>query len=1056
MSDTFRRLAGLVLLALLVVAGLTLWPRLLPSSIKERFARGAKEERPIEGRLTGFEYAPYRAEARARSETEVTGQNGSLRGAGERSPAGAQREGSTSSLGEIGVLQLLEGRVDRALRNLEKAVRLAPDDAHLLSDLAAARLARAQQEGDVYDLIPALEAASRAVEIDPRLEEASFNLAVILERLFLREPAKAAWETYLQLDHSSGWAGEARSRHASLSAPGEAVAWHGELERLKNPGRADAEVERIAVRFPQETRQYVEEVLLGSWADAMVERRMAEAAEDLRAAERIGRALAKTTGDFLSADAVAAIDAALEDPDLTDAMVEGHRAYREARSLYSERKPCRAEFDRAGRTLRRGRSPIAALAELYPTVDLMYRNESRPALAILNRIVGEKRNRRYPGLLWKAHWIKGLVYLGEGEPAASLAAYREALSLAETAGGREDIAGLHAVLTEVYHYLGQPREAWSHVHQALTAIPWISSARRQNAILTEAAEVCLVGGQWRAERWFRDESVRVAEEAGEPVALSHALLRRGEVLHRLRKQEQAADALAAARKALERIEDDTLRRRNEADLLIAEVLAGQEPAGAVESLDRALEVYGRDDHFFLRRLYLARARAHLAEGNGKKAEADLRRGIEESELQRSRLDEEDLRISFFERSGDLYRELVRLLAKSPDQAEEAFDISERAHARALLDRLGPLSRETKALVLRGSTEPKAFRDIRAALPEGVALVEYALLEDRLLAWVLHRSGLDLVEGPVAAPRIVKLVERLQEEMSGEALASLHDALIRPLEPRLNPGDRLVIVPDGELHKVPFAALQDRATGRYLVQDQTLSLAPSATFYVEALERDRALASGRPLTALAVGDPRFDRKLLPDLARLSRAEEEARTLVALLPGSQGLIGNDATPEAFLTGAGRHEIVQFGGHAVVNDEFPLLSYLVMAPQRSVADSGLLYAHELYGHRFERTRLAVLAACRTAGGPVNGEGPLSLARAFLAAGVPTIVASLWDVDDEATARLLQAFHGRLQQGDDAAMALRQAQLSILSSPDTALRSPTAWGSFEVLGAAAPSEPK
>lgn len=1056
MTATSRRFAALgLIVALVTLAGFALGLLLRPASSTSQ----VQEERPVEGRLTGgFEYAPYR-EGSSRvteAQTPETNPEGSVRGPDESTLVTAEDEGSAARLRRVAVRQLLEGRVDQAVRKLERAVRLAPDDPRCLSDLAAARLDRARQTGDVYGLMLALEAASRAVEIDPRLEEARFNLALILERVFLREAAQSAWESYLQLDHSSGWAGEARMRLATLSAPKEAGEWKDELARLRSSGADERTIERIASRFPQETQEYVVEVLLGSWADALAEGRTAAAGQALSAAERIGRALAKLKGDFLPADAVAAIGAARNAPVLTAALMEGHRTYREARSLYTDRKPSRAEFERARSAFQRGKSPVAALAALYPTVDLMQRNESRAALAILDQIAREGRYRRYPGLLSKAYWIIGLVYLGEGDPAASLAAYREALSLAGKAGGQEDVAGIHAVLAEVYQYLGQPQRAWGHTYQALQATPWIQSPRRLAAITTETAEVCLVAGQWRAERWFRDEAVRVSEDAGEPVALSHALLRRGEVFHRLGDRKHAAENLAAARRVLEQIEDDILRRRNEADLLIAEVLAGQAPAGTVESLERAFDLYARDDHFFLRRLYLARARAHLILGNEQEAEADLRRGVEESELQRARLNEEDLRISFLDQSGDLYHELIRLLSRNPDRAEEAFDISERAHARALLDRLGPIPAESKALVLAGSVEPGTSREIRAALPEGVALVEYVLLEDRLLAWVLHRSSLHLVDASIEVPRVVKLVERLQEEMSGETLSALHDALIRPLSPRLHPGDHLVIVPDGELHKVPFAALQDRATGRYLIRDRTLSLAPSATFYIEALGRDRALESGRRPTALAVGNPRFDRKLLPDLPSLPWAEKEAWDLAALFPGSERLMADDATSEAFLAGADRHEIVQFGGHAVINDEFPLLSYLVMAPQRGVADSGLLYAHEFSGRRFERTRLAVLAACRTAGGPVNGEGPLSLARAFLAAGVPTIVASLWDVDDEATARLLQSFHKRFQQGDDAATALRQAQLSMLASPDTALRSPAAWGAFEVLGAAAPTERK
>src|SRR5262249_17445780 len=138
-------------------------------------------------------------------------------------------------------------------------------------------------------------------------------------------------------------------------------------------------------------------------------------------------------------------------------------------------------------------------------------------------------------------------------------------------------------------------------------------------------------------------------------------------------------------------------------------------------------------------------------------------------------------------------------------------------------------------------------------------------------------------------------------------------------------------------------------------------------------------------------------------------------------------------------------------MMNTNSPLYSILVFAPGNghSNNDSGALHAYELYGRRFARTRLVVLAACRTASGRrARGEGIASLARPFLAAGVPAVIASLWNADDRAATQLFTIFHERRIAGEDSVAALRSAQLSLLNSSDTALRSPAMWASFVLLG--------
>jgi CHAT domain-containing protein len=199
----------------------------------------------------------------------------------------------------------------------------------------------------------------------------------------------------------------------------------------------------------------------------------------------------------------------------------------------------------------------------------------------------------------------------------------------------------------------------------------------------------------------------------------------------------------------------------------------------------------------------------------------------------------------------------------------------------------------------------------------------------------------------------------------------------------------------------------------------------------------------------VGNPRFDSEEFPSLERLPESEVEARTVAGLYSDSELLTGEAATRTRFLESASRHSVVHFAGHAIANAEFPLLSRLVLAPDRSAptAGSGALFARELYSTRFPMTRLVVLAGCHTSSGVVvKGEGVMSLARPFLAAGVPAVVATLWDLEDRAGNEIFSVFHRRFREGDEPMEALRRAQLALISNSDPALQSPKAWAGLQV----------
>ena len=162
----------------------------------------------------------------------------------------------------------------------------------------------------------------------------------------------------------------------------------------------------------------------------------------------------------------------------------------------------------------------------------------------------------------------------------------------------------------------------------------------------------------------------------------------------------------------------------------------------------------------------------------------------------------------------------------------------------------------------------------------------------------------------------------------------------------------------------------------------------------------------------------------------------------------LIGREATKSRFLESARTSGIVHYAGHAVP-DATLFLPRLLLAPDARTADSGVLDLRGLDGNALPRTRLVVLAACRTAAGVVSrSEGTLSLARPFLAAGVPNVVASLWDVDDALSRRFFVAFHRALLADGEPLSALRRVQTAFLRDADPTLAHPATWAAFLALG--------
>jgi CHAT domain-containing protein len=286
-----------------------------------------------------------------------------------------------------------------------------------------------------------------------------------------------------------------------------------------------------------------------------------------------------------------------------------------------------------------------------------------------------------------------------------------------------------------------------------------------------------------------------------------------------------------------------------------------------------------------------------------------------------------------------------------------------------------------------------------------------------------------------------------------ASQALYRLLVGPVEHLLPaPGSLRTIIPHRELFQLSFAALLDRS-GTYLVERHALHYVPAGV--VLQLTRPRADAPSSASRYLLVADPGAlpharNGSPLPPLPGMRR---EVASVARLLPAGRvmSLTGARAIEPNVRRFMNDRTVLHFATHGVVRADAPLESFLALDTGRlasspaarrpagardrdatatlaaSTADDGRLTSWEIYGLDL-RADLVVLSACRTGVGKVSGDGVVDLARAFLYAGTPSVVATLWDVADEPAARLMPQFYRALGRPVDKARALRHAQLSLL----------------------------
>jgi CHAT domain-containing protein len=404
--------------------------------------------------------------------------------------------------------------------------------------------------------------------------------------------------------------------------------------------------------------------------------------------------------------------------------------------------------------------------------------------------------------------------------------------------------------------------------------------------------------------------------------------------------------------------------------------------------------------------------------------------VQQADGLRSRFRSEEFKSGLF---GDLQTIFDSALALSIEQADfaAAWQLSEAARARQLLDTV----RQRAADTLPRATTLAA---LQATLAPDEAVLEYHVLDKRLLAWLIRKDRLDGRVIEIAAADLRAAVERLRSSIIGRRAAALGQSqqlykdLIGPFD--LTGVARLDVVAHGPLHYLPFQALHDGKV--WLIEKVGVASWPSAALGTYLAGR----RDTRPAAMLAFGNPSTDLNV-----PLPGAEREVQQISALFAGASVFTRADATRSRFTASARSAGVLHVAAHAEVDPVDAMSSRILMAS--SLQDPGLLEARDVFGLDLSGVRLVTLSACESALGQVaRGDEILGFTRSFFAAGAHTLVASLWPVADDATQQLMVRLYRDLAAGADAMSAMRAAQLEVMRS--RGLSHPFYWAPFNLIG--------
>jgi CHAT domain-containing protein/tetratricopeptide (TPR) repeat protein len=1088
-SNPYLRIAAC--LAIIFGVGLGLWRGFIYQSDVDKglaaLRDAYKSQRPLQARITALNYAPF-------PETRGSDQGNVDKSKHDRAQrilldAFDEHPGSASEHA-LGEFYLADRQFDAAIDHLKRAAESDQASALYHSDLGAALLEkarfdkqRAESDGNeealgksFEELVLSREHLDKAIELKPSLLEALFNRALCRQEMKLPQ-AEDDWKEYLKRDPSSQWGNEARKNLQLLedqrtrrSRTNEELFSDFEAAyQSRNDTRAWDSLSFSRAR----NGNVITERLLDQYMAISSGAARRQPSISLKMLLYAGEIESRKAGDRFTFDLAnfykhASLGQLSVLARARGFMRLGHQCYDR-----SEFEQAIDAYSTARRLFAEPEDRCEALfAESWIGNCYLRIPDAKHSFSIFRRLSNVSKLKGYRWLFGQS--LNGLTdaETSASEPSRALEYANEKLALSAKL---QDLNGVLMTLEQplnMHLEFGEYTKALGFGLRGLNLSASLApSSKVRWTFYHQIAYGLYSLGSVTSALDFEEEAVRLAEESGWPLIRSRAYTQLGLIYAGLSDYENAIQNCLFALREGEGIQGE-LSKLNVLANSTLNLAHLNRQAGryriAIEHYDRAMELYGKLNNLqvYLYEAHKGRLMSFLGLGEEEAAREEFRTTLSLYERYRSRILGESNRNSFFDVGQTIYDLAIDFQYSTMQDPRMAFEYAEASRARSLLDLMhtsarvvdgqdGPEIRSTSA------ERPLPLADIQKRIPDQAQLLEFSVLDDKVIIWVVstttfHSRAQDI--------RLTKLNEKVAEFVSlvsnpsrcnGAARLSseLYELLIEPVEALLDKSKILCVVPDKALNYVPYCSLVSRRTGKCIAETYASMISPSSTTFVLCSEIAKAREAVGQEKLLAVGNPAFDSVEFPFLPSLPSAAREATEISTYYESSPPLIGGNATRLTVLRNLVTCDVAHFAAHCVVNERSYLLSEIALAkdmggPQQR--SRGSLNASDIYRMRLPRTRLVVLSACQTAiERSYRGEGAIGIARPFIAAGVPQVVASLWPVDSSMTSQIMISFHRhRRQDGASSIEALRRAQLDMLKGRQEPLGRSCGWASFAVIG--------
>jgi len=565
-------------------------------------------------------------------------------------------------------------------------------------------------------------------------------------------------------------------------------------------------------------------------------------------------------------------------------------------------------------------------------------------------------------------------------------------------------------------------------------------------------------GEWDAALEMTDEAIGILRRVDIPDALQDNYHMKGIFL------EKKGDLPGAEKNYRESVKIlETLR----------EAVAGGEEE-MLAFVEQRGEVYQRLIDLLLKQGKVAEAMKYLERSRLKELRDQfdqLRPDLSNEEEEKAKEKEEKLREQIEEARTELTTEQSKPKEEQNTQKIVELEKTLSVKKQEYIEYINDLRERFPELASLLAIQPDTLIDLQSLLPPKAAILQYLILKERLYIFVVSNESLYYKEVKVSQTDLEGKIDYLRSLLMNrqiplnmgplevetfkpkdegreamfemfirpffKASEDLYHLLIKPVEKELSKFTVLGIIPNGKLHLLPFQALGEKNPEdafRFLVEDKSLFKLNSQSILKFAQKRAKAIKDKARL--IAFGNPDNS---------LKYAEEEIELIKDIFSKSTTFVKEDASEDKVKRGLTGFDVLHLATHGKMKGNIKK-SYILLAPSSDGKEDGKLFLREIWGLPLRGYQLVTLSACETAKGKeASGDIMVSLETAFLRAGTPTILASLWEVDDQATGLLMKTFYNNLMtQGK--AEALRGAQVALMK--DSRYAFPYFWAPFILVG--------